>query len=93
MKFTVGGTTKLPDLVVTSMTVTTSKTGGVFKISVCNQGTASSAKTSYLWLFANLASKPGANGMVSRCRGLQTRTPLGTLLLKCHQAGYQRYDL
>jgi len=70
VKFTVGGTTKLPDLVVTSMTVTAGKTSGAFKISVCNQGTAASGKTSYLRLYANLTAAPTKNTKYTKIIGI-----------------------
>ncbi len=56
---TIGGTTKLPDL-VPSMSATTSSTAATYKITVCNKG-AVAAKGVYVSLFANSASKPSGS--------------------------------
>ena len=56
---TIGGTTKLPDL-VPSMSATTSSTGATYKISVCNKGTVAASGV-YVSLFAHSASKPTAS--------------------------------
>ena len=70
VKFTVGGTTKLPDMVVTSMTATTSATSATFSIKICNQGTAASGKTSYLFLYANRAAAPTATAKPNKTLGV-----------------------
>ena len=75
VKFTVGGTTKLPDMVVTSMTVTTSATTGTFTIKICNQGTAASGQTSYLWLYANRATAPTSATKANKVLGVASMAP------------------
>jgi len=57
--YTVGGTTKLPDLVVNKMSAYANSSGLVtYQVGVCNLGNAA-ASNSYLWLYTHRNSSPG----------------------------------
>ncbi len=75
VKFTVGGNIKQADMVVTSMTVKTSKTTGTFTVKVCNQGTAASGKVSYLWLYANRGAAPTSTAKANKVLGVVSLAP------------------
>ena len=61
LKVTVGGTTKLPDL-VTSLKATSSSSGVVtYSASVCNKGSGTASGSFRLYLYVHSYTKPGAS--------------------------------